>query len=155
MSGPLSLGRVTAALATVYNENSASLATANIDFTLINVTAPVEFNALGATISRKRKVDVEEGALPQNGAAISIWVEIVQKQKEYIRGKGGNVLYSHKHQAALSAAQQDISRSDLANWDASARTWLQSSDQAKTLQHMQTMLILNNASVPVNNEPET
>ena len=69
MSGPLSLGRVTAALATVQNENSTSLATANIGFTLIEVTVPVEFNALGVMTSRKRKVDAEgvalfEGILP-------------------------------------------------------------------------------------------
>jgi hypothetical protein len=63
MSGPLSLGRVTGSLATVYNENSAALVTANIDFTLLKVTAPVEFSALGATISRKRKVEAEEGTL--------------------------------------------------------------------------------------------
>lgn len=37
--------------------------TANIDFTLLKVTAPVEFSALGATISRKRKVEAEEGTL--------------------------------------------------------------------------------------------
>lgn len=63
MSGPLSLGRVTGALAAVNNENSVSLATANIDFTLLKVEAPAEYNSLGATISRKRKVDAEEGPL--------------------------------------------------------------------------------------------
>lgn len=63
MSGPLSFGRVTAALATVHNESWASLATANLDFTLMKVEASVEFGALGAKISRKRRIDAEEGVL--------------------------------------------------------------------------------------------
>lgn len=239
MSGPLSFGRVTAALTSLHNENSASLMAANFDFTLIKVTVPPEFKGLGATISRKRKDDAEDGTVHRTarrlgalfgnilpptdelfraygtrvseisampginprenvqrdgifashiGAdttsiwaavtsgsaaiaahllgcmlarnftgpeAISIWVEIVKKQKEYIRGKVENSLYSAVDQATLSATQQDISRSDLATWDASARAWLQSADQAKALQHKQTMLILDNASLPVNTEPET
>lgn len=52
------------------------------------------------------------------------------------------------------AAHQDISRAELANWDASARAWLQSADQAKELQHKKTTLILNDASLLVNNESE-
>jgi hypothetical protein len=81
--------------------------------------------------------------------AISVWVELVQKQKDSIRKQEDDGLYPREHQGALSAAQQDIPRSDLANWDASARAWLQSADQAKAIQHTQTMLIFNNISVPV------
>lgn len=55
----------------------------------------------------------------------------------------------------MLAGQQEITRNDLAIWDASARAWLQSADQAKQKQHIQTTLILNNASVPVNSEPQT
>ena len=238
-SRPMSLGRVTAALATVHNENSASLANLNFDFTLVKLEAPAEYNGLGATISRKRKDDAEDGALhrtarklgalfegllpptedlfraygrrvseisfmpdinPREGLerggifaghvgadtasiwaavtsgssaiaahllgcllariftgpeAVSVWVEIVQKHKERIRDKQTKSLYSHEQLSEFLAAQSEITRGDLANWDASARAWLQSADQAKQLQHKQMMLILNNASVPVNNEPET
>jgi hypothetical protein len=233
------IGRITTALATVHNENSAALATLNFDFTLVKLEAPVEYSGLGATISRKRKTDAEEGSLhktarrlgalfgellPQTddlfraygtrvseissipsinprespdkagifgshvGAdttsiwaavtsgsaaiavhllgcmlartftspeAISVWVELVQKQKQRIRNQQESQLYSQEHRAALSAAHQEIPRSDLANWDASARAWLQSADEAKAFQHKQTMLILNNASVPVNTESDT
>ncbi|KAM3072718.1 hypothetical protein ACMFMF_007051 [Clarireedia jacksonii] len=214
-----SIGRITAALGTVHNENTASLATLNFDFTLIKLEAPVEYTGLGQAISKTRKINAEEGnlhktarrlgalfkdVLPEtedllrpygtrvseiasilainptetsHGAgifdryygadstsiwaaatsgsvaiaahllgcmlvrifsgpeAVTIWVELVQKQKEHIR----------------IAAQQEISRDDLSSWDASARAWLQSADQAKSLQHTQTMLILNNAGLPVNN----
>ncbi|KAH8766304.1 hypothetical protein F5882DRAFT_474294, partial [Hyaloscypha sp. PMI_1271] len=84
--------------------------------------------------------------------AISIWVELVNKQKESIRNKQGNGLYHHEHISSISAAQQDITRSELSSWDASARAWIQSADQAKILQHKQAMLIVNNASVPINRE---
>ena len=66
MSGPLSLGRVTAALATVHNKNSAPLANLNFDSTLVKLEAPTEYRCgLGATISRKRKAEAEEGTLHQ------------------------------------------------------------------------------------------
>ncbi|KAH8597426.1 hypothetical protein B0O99DRAFT_507860 [Bisporella sp. PMI_857] len=235
----MSLGRLTAAVASIHNENAVSLANLNFDFTLVKLEAPPEYNILGQTISRRRKVDAEEGVLHKTarklgalfastlpptedlfriygtrvseisslpsinpressegagifashiGAdtasiwaavtsgssaiaahllgcmlarmftgpeAISVWVELVQKQKEVINAKQRATLYSHEQEADRVAALQDITRAELANWDASARAWLQSADEAKILQHKQTMLILNNASVPVNNEADT
>jgi hypothetical protein len=205
MAGSLGpVGRITAALVTVHNENSVSLANLNFDFALVKMEAPTEYNGLEATISRKRKMDTEEGALhktarklgalfgallpptddllraygtrvseicaipninPREGSdrenifashvgadttsiwaavtsgssaiavhllgcmlariftgpeAISVWVELVQKQKDCIRNSQAKDLHSHEHQAAMSAAQQDMSRADLAKWDASA-----------------------------------
>lgn len=86
--------------------------------------------------------------------AISVWVEIVEKQKERINSRQGEQLYSQEHHPDAIAALQEISRMDLASWDASARAWLQSADEAKALQQKQTMLILDNANIPVNNEPD-
>ncbi|PQE26776.1 hypothetical protein CJF31_00003488 [Rutstroemia sp. NJR-2017a BVV2] len=230
-----SIGRITGALGTIHNENTASLATLNFDFTLVKLEAPAEYTGLGQAISKTRKINAEEGnlhktarrlgalfkdLLPETedlfkaygtrvseiasmssinptdtsygsgifgsyyGAdstsiwaavtsgsaaiaahllgcmlartfsgpeAVAIWVELVQKQKEHIRSKQERVLYSHEHTPGMVAAQQDISRDDLSSWDTSARAWLQSADQAKSLQHTQTMLILNNAGIPVNN----
>ncbi|KAE9373081.1 hypothetical protein N431DRAFT_544236 [Stipitochalara longipes BDJ] len=231
--------KMMAALATMHSENSVALANLNFDFTLVKLEAPIEYSGLGQTISLKRKIDAEEGALhktarrlaglfggslpqsdnlfraygtrvseissmpainPRGGIdkegifashigadtasiwaavtsgsaaiavhllacmlarmftgpeAISIWVELIQKQKELICSQNKSQLYSGEHQAAVLAAHQDISRNDLANWDASARAWLQSADQAMEQQYKQTMLILNNTCIPVNNEPET
>ncbi|KAG4430288.1 hypothetical protein IFR05_014235 [Cadophora sp. M221] len=87
--------------------------------------------------------------------AISVWVELVERQKEWTQKRQKTHLYSNEHLAAITAAQQDISRNDLASWDASARAWLQSADQAKAVHHKQTMLILNSMNLPVNSEPET
>jgi hypothetical protein len=87
--------------------------------------------------------------------AVSIWVELVQRQKARSSSRQESALYTQEHNPSVTAAQQDISRADLASWDSSARAWLQSADQAKALQHKQTMLIVNNTSVPVNKEPDT
>ncbi|KAF8850687.1 hypothetical protein BDZ45DRAFT_185766 [Acephala macrosclerotiorum] len=233
------IGRVTAALATVHNENSAALANFNFDFTLIKREAPVEYSAVGATISRKRKIDAEEGRLhktarklgalfegslprteklfrsygkrvseissipsinPRDGLdrggffanhvgaettsiwaavtsgsaaiavhllgcmlarmfpsseAISIWTELVQKQKAAIIEAEKDVMYAEEQYSSMSATRQEIARAELASWDASARAWLQSADQAKELQHKQTMLIIENTSLPVNNNHNT
>jgi hypothetical protein len=58
-----SIGKFTAAVAAVQNENSLSLANLNFDFTLIKLDAPTEFKGLGMTISKERKSKAEDGAL--------------------------------------------------------------------------------------------
>jgi hypothetical protein len=45
------IGRITAALSSIHNENSLSLANLNFDFTLVKLEAPVEYQPLGTTIS--------------------------------------------------------------------------------------------------------
>ena len=231
------IGRITGALATVHNENALSLANVNFDFTLVKLDVPAEFNGIGSTISRGRKMEAENGnlhrtarklgalfekhipsvqalyraygarvseisALPsvnpqgserdgvfasQIGAdsasiwaavtsgegaiavhllacmlariftgpeATSVWVELVEKQKERLIEENNRTLYIQQHDGAGRAALQEISRTELANWDASARAWLQSADQAKVRQHKQMMLILESSNIPVNNETD-
>src|SRR5271170_7722630 len=63
MSGLIS--GLNAALTTIRNENSVSLASLNFDFTLIKLEAPAEFNGVRTMISQKRKIDAEEGVLHQ------------------------------------------------------------------------------------------
>jgi hypothetical protein len=87
--------------------------------------------------------------------ATSIWVELVEKRKEQIHHETSNTVYASKYELDILAAKQHLDRMDLANWDASARAWVQSADQAKAFQHKQLMLILENAGMPVNNEPHT
>lgn len=49
--------------------------------------------------------------------------------------------------AARVAAQQDISRTELANWDASARAWLLSADEVKIRESTQLKLITKNCGM--------
>src|SRR5436190_12845437 len=79
--------------------------------------------------------------------ATSIWVEIVAKRRaEIVIACENNEL---AHLAALSAARQELTRSQLANWDASARAWLQTADEAYKFQDHQLTLVINNVDLPV------
>lgn len=87
--------------------------------------------------------------------ATSIWVELVQSHKERMRRKSKDGMFPQEHNMAEVAAQQEITRIDLSQWDASARAWLESADHVKLKQHKQTMLILHSACLPVNKDPDT
>ncbi len=50
----------------------------------------------------------------------------------------------------LNAARQEISRTQLAKWDASARSWLLTADEGTIAKHKQLQLILKNVNIPVN-----
>ena len=81
--------------------------------------------------------------------ATSLWVEIVacRRREIEINCTGDEA----RDYVLLQAAQQDLTRSNLANWDASARAWLRTADDAKQLQQTQLMLIINNLHISVSN----
>ncbi|KAI0182645.1 hypothetical protein EV127DRAFT_378372 [Xylaria flabelliformis] len=84
--------------------------------------------------------------------ATSIWVELVQKRKEHIQqicdGSGLS------HLALVAASRQDITRRELAEWDASARSWLDIADTVKEEEHRKMETVLLNLSVPVDNSTD-
>ena len=78
--------------------------------------------------------------------AISIWVELVEHRRRAIEED-----FRSNHavsESSLNSVRQDISRDDLARWDASARAWLLSADQAKVKEQTQLMLVLKNCQLP-------
>ena len=78
--------------------------------------------------------------------AISIWVELVEHRRRAIEDE-----FRSNHaisESSLNSVRQDISREDLAKWDASARAWLLSADQAKAKEQTQLMLVLKNCQLP-------
>jgi hypothetical protein len=85
--------------------------------------------------------------------ATSVWVELVEKHKEKIQSTYEDDMYQCELDSAMLAAQQELSRTELGIWDASARAWIQSADLAMARQHKQMMLILENISLSVNKEP--
>ncbi|TVY15702.1 hypothetical protein LARI1_G005736 [Lachnellula arida] len=229
------IGRITAALASVHNENAVSLANLNFDFTLVKLEAPAEFQGVGRMISKHRKTTAEEGLVHKtaqklgalfaskipstselykaygtrvseicksesanprpnvtdgifasyvgadctsiwaavtsseeaigvhllacmlarmwNGTeATSVWDEMVTKRKLEIAQKVEDSAYPSKFDREVLAAHQDISREELASWDASARSWIQCADQAKAREQKQLMLMLDNINIPINSE---
>ena len=228
-----SLGRFTNGLGVAHNENTLALMNMNFDFSLFRVDAPLEFQALGNNISRRRWREGElgslhrtarrlgalfEGVLPpipqfsraygrrvsevshsqrQNpkgnagagpfadhmgadGTAIwaaatsgphvipilllgcmlariwsgpeatSLWVELVDRRRREVDQCCQCCTDASTSQfVLLQAAQQEITRSNLADWDASTRAWLQTADEVKQLQQTQLMLVINNLHMPV------
>ena len=78
--------------------------------------------------------------------AISIWVELVNQRKQQIVDESErNCAISDSSRISI---HQEILRDDLAKWDASARAWLRSADQAKVKERTQLSLLIKNAGLP-------
>lgn len=229
--------RLTNSLLSATNENTLALASFNLDFSLIKLEAPKEFQGLGSTLSKQRRNNAEDGPLHKtlrrlgclfeqvvpstpelikayglrsseiiqapgispkgsksdgpfeafvgaDGTSIwaaatsgpaamgvhllacmlarqfddakistAIWVEIVlERQLEIQAAIEKNHVVS---MATIIAARQDISREELAIFDASARAWLCSADEAKASNQKKLMLILRNINIPVSGGSST
>ena len=85
--------------------------------------------------------------------ATSIWVEIVEcRKKKIVSDFDKNNIAGL---ATLAASRQDLSRTQLREWDASARAWLRAADAVKERQQKQLMLIIDNLRAPVNRSSDT
>ncbi|KIN03218.1 hypothetical protein OIDMADRAFT_119365 [Oidiodendron maius Zn] len=84
--------------------------------------------------------------------ATSVWDELVTKRKEEISEEVERAVYPSKFDADVCASTQELTRDELALWDASARSWIESADKAKAREHKQLILMLDNINVPVNSE---
>jgi hypothetical protein len=83
--------------------------------------------------------------------ATSVWYELVMHRRKEIAGKyeEGETL---RFATLTAAAQASISRSHLAEWDASARAWLRTADKVKSRDQKQLMLIVANMNISVSND---
>ena len=98
--------------------------------------APLSMHLLACMLARAWNPD----------EATSIWVELVKERQKNIEA-----VIDHEPQffSACMAARQKISRKQLAMWDASARSWLRSADEAMSSDRTKLMLILKNTSLNV------
>ena len=55
------IGRLAASLVSGTNENTFALANFNLDFSLIKVEAPIEYQGLRSALSKRRVEDAEQG----------------------------------------------------------------------------------------------
>ena len=78
--------------------------------------------------------------------AVSIWVELVEQRRKDIMSADMN--HDVVSESSRMSVAHGIERQDLARLDASARSWLESADQAKLLQQTQLMLVVKNTQVP-------
>jgi hypothetical protein len=81
--------------------------------------------------------------------ATSIWVELVEERRKDIahRLEQGEPL---NFGLASAAAQQEITRDQLASWDASARAWIQTGKSVMSKNDAQLRLILKNVYFAIN-----
>lgn len=79
----------------------------------------------------------------------SAWVELIAEQKKQLKSLAQGSSFSLPDFAATNAAEQDFSREELQNWDASARSWLRSADIAMRVRHKELELILNHTHLPI------
>lgn len=78
---------------------------------------------------------------------IAMLVElVVERQREIQEALNKNHIVSF---SSMMAAQQEVSREELANFDASVRAWLCSADQAKISHQKRLMLILENIKTTI------
>ena len=84
----------------------------------------------------------------EGSEATSIWVEITEKRKaEIIQQFDENDMADL---GAITAAKETFSRTELADWDASARAWLRAADSVNLKWQKQLQLIVDNIRIPVN-----
>ncbi|RSL77691.1 hypothetical protein CEP51_008839 [Fusarium floridanum] len=78
--------------------------------------------------------------------ATSIWAELVHERIAHVQAQLNMNKVVNPH--TEMAIRQNISRADLAKWDASARAWLRRADQSMVRYHDQFQLIMNNVKTP-------
>lgn len=84
--------------------------------------------------------------------ATSIWVEIVTKRKAELKLRLINE--GELDHDVLFVVTEELPRSHLRDWDASARAWIRVADSVMARQQTQLRLIVDNLSIPVNTKPE-
>ena len=80
--------------------------------------------------------------------AVTIWEEIIESRRKEL---SNNNTADDLHISSLSA-RIEITREQIANWDASVRSWLQVADGAKALQQKRLGLLIQDTGLPVNSE---
>ncbi len=80
--------------------------------------------------------------------ATSVWVEMVKERREEIKAQfetEGALPYS----TMAAATQTDISRTQLAEWDASVRAWLRTADRINDKNQAQLMQLIDKLNITI------
>lgn len=78
--------------------------------------------------------------------ATSIWVELVEERRRQLEAQMRDNKIVHPH--SLAAARETFGRAELAEWDASARSWLRRADLFMAFNHTQFRLVVDNLAIP-------
>ncbi|KAI3325817.1 hypothetical protein HD806DRAFT_521311 [Xylariaceae sp. AK1471] len=133
-----SFGQLNASAATFRAEATNALVNVNLEFNVFAkkfINPPSEYAGVGQHLATKRLHEAQDGT--RHGVARRL-----------------GALFKDKNETLL-AITGETSRSDLSDWDASARAWLRVADQVMTKQQTQAKLIIDNLDIPVNSKPDT
>ena len=83
--------------------------------------------------------------------AVGIWEQILEERKKELSTWDESQIIPIR---ILATGQIELSRDQLAEWDASARAWLRAADIAMRHKQTQLMLILKNLDLPVNRDSD-
>ncbi|KAF4949378.1 hypothetical protein FGADI_8946 [Fusarium gaditjirri] len=83
--------------------------------------------------------------------ATSIWVELIKERRKQIEGQW-NDDEPLRFATVSAAAQADISRASLAEWDASVRSWLRTADRFNQERQDKLMLLLDKVDLPISHD---
>ncbi|KAM4062914.1 hypothetical protein HRG_007730 [Hirsutella rhossiliensis] len=78
--------------------------------------------------------------------ATAAWVQLVLERQKQVRANIEENRIVHPY--SLAAAEQEIGRRELQNWDASARSWLRRADVCMTVSQTQFRLVMDNLAMP-------
>ncbi|KAF2230757.1 hypothetical protein EV356DRAFT_519402 [Viridothelium virens] len=175
----MAINKLQASLAAATNEVTVAAANINFDFTLVKCEVPKEYEELGNALSTKRKEQAEqgtthitarrlgalfEGICPPTPSLIKAYgnraSQIAEAAKKTSVEPTNSIFAAHTGvdgtsiwaAATSSALHSEISRSSLADWDSSARSWLRTADRTKTKEQQQLMLIIANVNIPINED---
>lgn len=85
--------------------------------------------------------------------ATSLWVELVAERRKELENEADESQLQGLFTRV--AAQQEISRGQLAAWDASARAWLRTADEVKKFEQKQLKLITENSGLSLSTSGNT
>ena len=82
--------------------------------------------------------------------AVSIWAELIETRKKNLKSYDDQMDFSE-----LAALQASLTRENLADWDASARSWLRTADTVCSKRQTQLRLIVQNLQINVSPKMNT
>ncbi|KAF5606616.1 uncharacterized protein FSUBG_5802 [Fusarium subglutinans] len=83
--------------------------------------------------------------------ATSIWVELIKERRKQIESMW-NDDEPLRFATVAAAAQSDISRASLAEWDASVRSWLRTADRFNQERQDKLMILLDKVNLPISHD---
>ncbi|KAF7537154.1 hypothetical protein G7054_g4005 [Neopestalotiopsis clavispora] len=77
--------------------------------------------------------------------ATGLWFELIQERKKELKAMSSG---GHVYREVVEAAQQELERSELAQWDSCMRAWIRRAEQTQLSRHHQFNLIAGNIELP-------